>query len=334
MTIHSLADLKAIKNEYLQHEQGYQYVAHLCYGAGCLSSGCKDFKEAFEAALEQEKLRRKVKVKLTGCMGACTLGPTLIMNPGQTLYCHLTPADAPIIVNEHFRKGRIAINYCYRDPQTNEPVPQLSNIPFFKHQQKIVLKHCGLIDFASLEEYIAMDGYRALAKVLLEMSPEVVIQVVKASGLRGRGGGGFPTGLKWEMARQQKSDQKYLICNADEGDPGAFMDRSLMEGDAHSVIEGMLIGGYAIGASQGYVYIRAEYPIAVERLTLAIKEARQSGLLGKNILGSGFDFDMDIRIGAGAFVCGEETALMESVEGRRGEPRQKPPFPVQRGLFG
>jgi NADH-quinone oxidoreductase subunit F len=334
MKINSLTDLEAIKNDFLSKEKEYQFTAHICYGAGCLSSDCKDFKDAFMKALENEGLQNKVKIKLTGCMGACTLGPTLIMNPGNTLYCNLNPASALPIVNEHIRKGRIADKYCYKDHDTGKIIPNLNKIPFFKHQKKIVLQKCGVIDYASVDEYIAHYGYFALAKALSSMSPKEVVDEIKKSGLRGRGGGGFPTGLKWEMANKENNEQKYIICNADEGDPGAFMDRSLLEGDSHSVIEGMLIGGYAIGASKGVVYIRAEYPIAIERLTMAIKSAREKGLLGNNILSSNFSFDIEIRIGAGAFVCGEETALMESVEGRRGEPRQKPPFPVQSGLYG
>jgi len=334
MKINSLKDLKAIKNDFLKKENEFQFTAHICYAAGCLSSDCKDFKEAFILALEQANLQEKVKIKLTGCMGACTLGPTLIINPGSTLYCNLNPASAAKIVNQHIKKGRIADKFCYKDHDTGEIIPDLNNIPFFKHQKKIVLRNCGVIDYASINEYIAHDGYFALAKVLNSMTCIEVIDEIKKSGLRGRGGGGFPTGFKWAMANAAQNDQKYIICNADEGDPGAFMDRSLLEGDAHSVIEGMLIGGYAIGASKGIVYIRAEYPIAVERLTMAIKAAQELGILGNNILGSNFSFDIEIRIGAGAFVCGEETALMDSVEGKRGEPRQKPPFPVQSGLFG
>ena len=334
MKINSQNDLEAIKNDFLAKEKEFQFTAHICYAAGCLSSDCKEFKEAFIQALEHENLQNKVKIKLTGCMGACTLGPTLIINPGNTLYCNLNPASASQIVNEHIRKGRIAEKFCFKDKNTGKTIPELNKIPFFKHQKKIVLKKCGLIDYASVDEYIAHDGYFALAKVLNSMTALTVIDEIKRSGLRGRGGGGFPTGFKWAMANKEQSEQKFIICNADEGDPGAFMDRSLLEGDAHSVIEGMLIGGFAIGASKGIVYIRAEYPIAVERLTMALKASRELGLLGDHILGSDFSFNIDIRIGAGAFVCGEETALMDSVEGKRGEPRQKPPFPVQSGLFG
>ncbi len=333
MKINTLNDLEAIKNDFLNKEKTLQFTAHICYGAGCISSDCKKFKEAFEQALEHEHLQSKVRINLTGCMGACTLGPTLIINPGNTLYCNLNPASALQIVNDHIKEGRIAEKFCYKNHDTGEIISDLNEIPFFKKQKKIVLQKCGVIDYASIEEYIAHDGYFALAKAFTMTSIEVIGEI-KKSGLRGRGGGGYPTGVKWEMANKEKNDQKYLICNADEGDPGAFMDRSLLEGDAHSVIEGMLIAGYAIGASKGIVYIRAEYPIAIERLTMAIKSARELGLLGDQILGSTFSFDIEIRIGAGAFVCGEETALMESVEGKRGEPRQKPPYPVQSGLFG
>ena len=334
MNIQSLKDLNDVKTSFLELESQYQFVAHVCYAAGCLSSDCREVKEAFIKALDHEKLTDKVKINLTGCMGACTLGPTLIINPGQTLYCNLKPSDMAQIVKEHIKKGKIATKYCYKDPETGKEIPNMQEINFFKHQKKIVLRNCGTIDYASLEEYIAKDGYFALCKAITRMTTAQVVDEVKRSGMRGRGGGGFPTGVKWEMASKVSSDQKYIICNADEGDPGAFMDRSLLEGDAHAVIEGMIIGGYAIGASKGVVYIRAEYPIAIERLTIAIKAAQASGLLGTDIFGSGFDFDIEIRIGAGAFVCGEETALMASVEGRRGEPTQKPPFPVQSGLYG
>src|SRR5665647_2988990 len=334
MHIKSLKNLKALKTSFQKQEAQYQFVAHICYAAGCLSSDCRDVNDSFVKALEHEKLTDKVKINRTGCMGACTLGPTLIINPGTTLYCNLKPSDMPHIVKEHIKKGKIATKYCFKDPETGKEIPNMQEINFFKHQKKIVLRNCGTIDFASIEEYIAKDGYFALCKALTSMTPEAVVDEIKKSGMRGRGGGGFPTGTKWEMASKVDSDQKYIICNADEGDPGAFMDRSLLEGDSHAVLEGMIIGGYAIGASQGVVYIRAEYPIAIERLTIAIKSARESGLLGKDIFLSGFDFDIEIRIGAGAFVCGEETALMASVEGRRGEPTQKPPFPVQCGLYG
>jgi NADH-quinone oxidoreductase subunit F len=334
MYIKSLKDLNDTKKAFRKQEAQYQFVAHICYAAGCLSSNCREVKDAFVKALEHEKLTDKVKINLTGCMGACTLGPTLIINPGQTLYCNLKPEDMSHIVKEHIKKGKVAGRYCFKDPDTGKEIHNMQDINFFKLQKKIVLRNCGTIDFASLEEYIANDGYFALCKALTEMTTTKVIDEIKKSGMRGRGGGGFPTGVKWEMASKVENDQKYIICNADEGDPGAFMDRSLLEGDAHAVIEGMIIGGYAIGASKGIVYIRAEYPIAIERLTIALKSAQSAGILGENIFSSGFNFDIEIRIGAGAFVCGEETALMASVEGKRGEPTQKPPFPVQCGLYG
>jgi NADH-quinone oxidoreductase subunit F len=334
MKIKSYRDLETIREDFHEKEKEFLYTAHICYAAGCISSDCKEVKEAFEQALESENLKSKVRINLTGCMGACTLGPTLIINPGRILYCNLTPADVPHIVKEHIKKGKIVEKLCFKDKATGKAVPHLNEIDFFKHQKKHVLQNCGVIDYASIDEYIAHDGYFSIEKALKKMTPLEVIDEIKKSGLRGRGGGGFPVGLKWGMANKEVNDQKYIICNADEGDPGAFMDRSLLEGDANLVIEGMLIGGYAIGASKGIVYIRAEYPIAVERLTMVIKTARERGLLGENILESGFNFDIEIRIGAGAFVCGEETALMASVEGRRGEPRQKPPFPVQSGLYG
>ena len=239
MKINSQSDLQTIKDDFLDKEKEFQFTAHICYAAGCLSSDCKDFKDAFIKALENENFQSRVKIKLTGCMGACTLGPTLIMNPGNILYCNLSPSNAKQIVNEHIKKGRIADKLCYKDRETHEIIPELHKIPFFKHQKKIVLQNCGIIDYASIEEYIARGGYFALSKSLTTMSPLNVVDEIKKSGLRGRGGGGFPTGLKWEMANKAKNDQKYIICNADEGDPGAFMDRSLLEGDAHSVIEGM-----------------------------------------------------------------------------------------------
>ena len=334
LKIKSVQELEKIKNNFQNLENKYKYTAHICYGAGCVSSECMDVKDAFVKALEDEELSKDVKINLTGCMGACTLGPTIIINPEGVLYCNVTPETAGIIVKKHLKEGTIVEKYCYVNKNNGKIIPLIKDIDFFKRQQKIVLQRCGVIDYASLDEYIAHDGYLALAKSLKEMSPEIVIDEIKKSGLRGRGGGGFPAGIKWEAANKAVSDQKYIICNADEGDPGAFMDRSLLEGDAHSVVEGMVIGGYAIGASKGVVYIRAEYPLAVERLNMAIEQARERGLLGEKILGFDFNFDIEIRIGAGAFVCGEETALMASVEGKRGEPRQKPPYPVQSGLYG
>jgi len=334
MKIKSIQDLGKIKNSFKDYEMNFKYTAYICYGAGCVSSECADVKDAFIKVLEEEQLSSKVKVNLTGCMGACTLGPTIIINPNGILYCNVTPENVRSIVTSHLKEDKIVESLCYKEHNSGKIIPYIKDIDFFKRQHKVVLRNCGEIDFGSLEEYISHDGYFALAKVLKEMSPVSLIEEIKKSGLRGRGGGGFPTGIKWEAANKQVSDQKYIICNADEGDPGAFMDRSLLEGDSHSVIEGMAIGGYAIGASKGVVYIRAEYPLAVERLNMSIEQARDKGLLGEKILGFDFNFDIEIRIGAGAFVCGEETALMASIEGRRGEPKQKPPFPAEHGLYG
>ncbi|HOV14339.1 MAG TPA: NADH-quinone oxidoreductase subunit NuoF [Spirochaetota bacterium] len=327
-------DLDKIKESFIKNTSKFKYVINVCGGAGCVSSGCHDVQERLKASIKKIDMEDKVKVNETGCIGPCFLGPTLLFYPDGVFYTKVKPDDVETIVASHILSGKVVEKYCYYDTKKAMYVPKLEDIDFFKFQKKIVLNNCGLIDHASVDEYISKDGYFGIAKALTEMSPEQVIDEIKKSGLRGRGGGGFPTGLKWELGRKSQADQKYMICNADEGDPGAFMDRSLLEGDPHCVIEGMMIGGYAIGATKGVVYVRAEYPLAVERLDVAIKDARKKGILGKNLFGTGFDFDIEIRIGAGAFVCGEETALLQSVEGKRGEPRQKPPFPAQKGLFG
>ncbi|MDK2836479.1 MAG: NADH-quinone oxidoreductase subunit [Thermosediminibacterales bacterium] len=312
------------------------YRSHVlvCGGAGCLSSGCKSVQEALISEIKKKGLEKEIKVVTTGCMGPCDLGPVMIIYPEGVFYQKVKVEDTKEIVESHLLKGEVVERLLYRMPGDAEPIPCSDDIDFFNKQKKIALRNSGLIDPMVIEEYISRDGYSALAKVLSEMSPEEVIQEVKASGLRGRGGAGFPTGLKWSFAAKAKGYPKYVVCNADEGDPGAFMDRSILEGDPHSVIEAMAIAGYAIGSNQGYIYVRAEYPLAVSRLTHAIQKAREYGLLGKNIMGTGFDFDLDIRVGAGAFVCGEETALLASIEGRRGEPRPKPPFPANEGLWG
>ena len=312
------------------------YRAHVlvCGGTGCTSSGSNQLIERFEEQIAKHGLDKEVKVVRTGCFGLCEAGPVVIVYPEGTFYSRIKVEDVDTIVAEHLLKGRIAQHLVYKEKEEHEDAHlSLDDIDFYRDQRRVALRNCGVIDPENIDEYIAFDGYQALAKVLTEMSPEDVINEMIKSGLRGRGGGGFPTGTKWKFAAASKADQKYIICNADEGDPGAFMDRSILEGDPHSVIEAMAIGGYAIGASEGYVYVRAEYPIAVKRLQLAIDQAREYGLLGKNIFGTGFDFDMYIRLGAGAFVCGEETALMRSIEGKRGEPTPKPPFPAVRGLF-
>ena len=312
----------------------YRSYVLVCGGSGCLSSGSEEIKDAFISEIRKKELNEEVKVIETGCVGACDLGPIAIVHPGGIFYKKLTPSDVPLIVEEHLLKGRVVEKLVYKPLSADRKITSFQEMDFFRFQHKNVLKNCGVIDPTSIEEYIGADGYQALARVLTSMSPEDGIEEIKKSGLRGRGGGGFPAGVKWEFARRAKSNQKYIICNADEGDPGAFMDRSLLEGDPHSVMEGMAIGAYAIGADQGYVYVRAEYPLAVERLEIAIKQAREFGLLGENILDSKFSFDVEIRVGAGAFVCGEETALIASIEGKRGEPRPRPPFPAQSGLWG
>ena len=307
----------------------------ICGGTGCTSSGSVDIQAAFAENIEKNGLAQEVKVVQTGCFGLCALGPVVIVYPDGTFYSRVTPEDVKEIVEEHLLKGRIVERLVYTDG-AEEAVGNVSlnDTAFYKTQNRVVLRNCGVIDPEIIDEYIAMDGYAALGKVLTEMTPEDVIKCITDSGLRGRGGGGFPTGRKWALCAPNKADQKYVVCNADEGDPGAFMDRSVLEGDPHSLIEAMTICGYAVGATQGYVYVRAEYPIAVKRLQKAIDDARAYGLLGKDIFGSGFDFDMDIRLGAGAFVCGEETALMTSIEGNRGEPRPRPPYPAVKGLWG
>ena len=309
----------------------------VCGGTGCTSSGSNKIQEAFQESIKAFGLESEVKLVQTGCFGLCALGPVVIVYPDGTFYSRVQPEDVKEIVEEHLLKGRVVERLVYADTGAEEIVEKasvsLNDTAFYKSQKRIVLRNCGVINPDDIEEYIAMDGYAALGKVLTEMTPDEVIKVVSDSGLRGRGGGGFPTGRKWALTAPNKAPQKYVVCNADEGDPGAFMDRSILEGDPHSVIEAMAICGYAIGATKGYVYVRAEYPIAVDRLQHAIDQANEYGLLGKNIFGSGFDFDLQIRLGAGAFVCGEETALMTSIEGNRGEPRPRPPYPAVKGLY-
>ena len=313
------------------------YRSHVlvCGGTGCTSSGSGAIIAKLEEELKKNGLEDEIEVVKTGCFGLCALGPIMIVYPEGAFYSMVKAEDIPEIVTEHLLKGRVVERLLYSETVTENGIKALSDTNFYRKQHRVALRNCGVINPENIDEYIAFDGYKALAKVLTEMTPEQVIDTVLASGLRGRGGGGFPTGKKWQLARNlvKDADQKYVCCNADEGDPGAFMDRSVLEGDPHVVIEAMAIAGYAIGATQGYIYVRAEYPIAVQRLQIAIKQAREYGLLGKNIFGLGFDFDLDIRLGAGAFVCGEETALMTSIEGNRGEPRPRPPFPAESGLF-
>jgi len=314
------------------------YRSHvlICGGTGCTSSGGAKLIDEFEAQLKANGLENEVKVVKTGCFGLCALGPVVVVYPEGAFYSRVQKEDVEEIVTEHLLKGRIVKRLVYDETinENDDTIKSLNEVDFYKKQMRIALRNCGVINPENVEEYIAFDGYKALATVLTEMTPEQVIQTIKDSGLRGRGGGGFPTGLKWDFASKSVNEQKYVCCNADEGDPGAFMDRSILEGDPHSVLEAMAIAGYAIGANQGYIYIRAEYPIAVKRLEIAIKQAKEYGLLGENIFGSDFSFDIGLRLGAGAFVCGEETALMTSIEGHRGEPRPRPPFPAVKGLWG
>ena len=313
----------------------YRSQVLVCGGTGCTSSGSPAIIDRLHEEIKKNGLENEVNVIRTGCFGLCALGPIMIVYPEGCFYSMVKEEDIPEIVSEHLLKGRIVERLLYSETVTENGIKPLNDTNFYKKQHRVALRNCGVINPENIDEYIAVDGYQALGKVLKEMTPEDVIQTVLDSGLRGRGGAGFPTGKKWQLARTivQDGGQKYVCCNADEGDPGAFMDRSVLEGDPHVVIEAMAIAGYAIGATQGYIYVRAEYPIAVQRLRIAINQAREYGLLGKNIFGSGFDFDLDIRLGAGAFVCGEETALMTSIEGKRGEPRCRPPFPAEKGLF-
>jgi len=314
------------------------YRSHVlvCGGTGCTSSNSPKIIEQFEAQIKEKGLEDEVKVIRTGCFGLCALGPVVVVYPEGCFYSEVKVEDVPEIVEEHLLKGRIVQRLLYDETKAGaqEEVKPLKETDFYKKQKRVALRNCGVINPEDINEYIAYDGYQALAKCLTELKPEDVIQIVKDSGLRGRGGGGFPTGLKWSFTAANKADQKYVVCNADEGDPGAFMDRSVLEGDPHCIIEAMTICGYATGATEGYIYVRAEYPIAVKRLEIAIAQAKEMGLLGKDIFGSGFDFDLHIKLGAGAFVCGEETALMTSIEGNRGEPRPRPPYPAVKGLFG
>ncbi|MCY1713929.1 NADH-quinone oxidoreductase subunit NuoF [Caproiciproducens galactitolivorans] len=312
----------------------YRSNVLVCGGTGCTSSNSELIISKLKEEITLRGLDKEVNVIRTGCFGLCALGPIMIVYPEGSFYSRVTPEDVPEIVEEHLLKGRIVKRLLYKETIVDDnTIKSLNQTPFYAKQHRVALRNCGVINPESIDEYIAVDGYSALGKVLTEMTPEQVIDIVKASGLRGRGGAGFPTGLKWSFAAKNQADQKYVCCNADEGDPGAFMDRSVLEGDPHCVLEAMAIAGYAIGSTQGYIYVRAEYPIAVKRLQIAINQAREYGLLGKNIFNTGFDFDIDLRLGAGAFVCGEETALMTSIEGKRGEPRPRPPFPALKGLF-
>lgn len=338
----SLADLDLIREkmkEEVEIRTNHEYKTDkkhvlVCGGTGCTSSGSQKIIDILNDEIKKAGLAEKVEVVKTGCFGLCALGPIMIVYPEGSFYSMIKEKDIPQIVEEHFKNGNPVKSLLYKETVTDEGIKALEETDFYKKQKRVALRNCGVVDPEKIDEYIARDGYQALNKVLTTMSQDEVIQIILDSGLRGRGGGGFAAGLKWKLAKNLvKTGQKYVCCNADEGDPGAFMDRSVLEGDPHVLIEAMAIAGYAIGATQGYVYVRAEYPIAVERLEIAIKQAREANMLGKNIFGTEFEFDMELRLGAGAFVCGEETALMTSIEGNRGEPRPRPPFPAEKGLF-
>ncbi len=333
----SKKDLIAMRHHSSEIPKNCEYKRQvlICGGTGCNSSGSKKVMETLYEEVEKNGLSNEVKIVRTGCFGLCSLGPIMIVYPEGSFYARVTSDEIPRIVKEHLKEGNVVKEMLYEDTVKEDgTVISLDETNFYKKQLRIALRNCGVIDPEDIDEYIGTGGYQALAKVLTSMSQQDVIDELLKSGLRGRGGGGFPTGRKWSFAMAQKNDQKYVCCNADEGDPGAFMDRSILEGDPHAVLEAMAIAGYTIGANQGYIYVRAEYPVAVGRLKIAIEQAKEKGLLGDNILGTGFKFNIDLRLGAGAFVCGEETALMTSIEGHRGEPRPRPPFPAVRGLFG
>lgn len=317
-----------------ENKSGFKYQVLVCGGTGCTSSGSKKILEVLEDEIKKNELEKDVHIVRTGCFGLCSLGPIMIVYPEGAFYARVQPENIPQIVSEHLKKGNVVKSLLYEQTVCDDgTVKALDETDFYRKQLRVALRNCGVIDPENIEEYIATDGYQALAKVLTSMTPDDVIDVLLKSGLRGRGGGGFPTGKKWAFAKASVDDQKYVCCNADEGDPGAFMDRSILEGDPHAVLEAMAIAGYTIGANKGYIYVRAEYPVAVERLKIAIAQAKEYGLLGEGIFGTDFSFDIELRLGAGAFVCGEETALMTSIEGHRGEPRPRPPFPAVKGLF-
>jgi NADH:ubiquinone oxidoreductase subunit F (NADH-binding)/(2Fe-2S) ferredoxin/Pyruvate/2-oxoacid:ferredoxin oxidoreductase delta subunit len=330
----TLDDLKAIKEKHADRlafkDKTYLLI---CGGTGCHATGSVKVKDALEQELATRQLQEKIEVVETGCNGFCAMGPIMVVHPGDIFYQKIQIDDIPVIIDQHLINGKPVEKLLYKDPATKKAIPAQTEIPFFANQMPRVLRNKGLIDPESIDDYIARDGYRGATKALLEMTPEGIIAEMKTSGLRGRGGAGFPTGIKWDFASKSPGDVKYVLCNADEGDPGAFMDRSVLEADPHAVVEGMVIAARAINATKGYVYARTEYPLAIKRLQIAIDSAKERGLLGKDILGSGFDFDIEIYQGAGAFVCGEETALMRSIEGRRGMPRPRPPFPAHKGLW-
>jgi len=329
----SIEELESYRTSILAKEDPKKIRVRICM-TGCRAYGAEEIKNALEKEIDNQGLEDKVEVISTGCHGFCAQAPVMAIDPEDIFYQEVSPQDVPEIVSETLKEGKVVERLLYEDPLTGKRIPHSHNVPFYRKQIKNILRNCGMIDPTNISHYIARQGYTALSKVLSMSNPEKIIEMVKKSGLRGRGGAGFPTGLKWSFAKTAKGNPKYFICNADEGDPGAFMDRALLEGDPHSVLEGMIIAGFSIGAREGYIYVRAEYPIAIEHLKIAIEQARQLGFLGENILGTAFTFDIKIKQGAGAFVCGEETALIASIEGRRGMPRPRPPFPAQSGLWG
>lgn len=332
-SLKSLERLKKLQEEFQEDLEAVEQRILVCGGTGCVSSGSRDVQDVLKEELANNDLEDEVEIVETGCHGFCEKGPIVIVYPEGVFYCEVSPEDVKELVEKQFVEGEVVERLLFQDPVSEENIFSYHDIDFYSEQQQIVLTNCGQINPENIKEYLAADGYQALGQALTEMEPQEVIDEVKESGLRGRGGGGFPTGLKWQFARDSEGNNKHIICNADEGDPGAFMDRSLLEGDPHRVIEGMVIAGYAIGADEGYVYVRAEYPLAIERLEQAIDQAREYGLLGENLFGTDFSFDLNIKAGAGAFVCGEETALMASIEGERGMPSPRPPFPAQKGLW-
>lgn len=327
-------ELEKLREEIIAGRDLTRPILTVCAGTGCCASGALEVRDALEAQIKEQGVDTQVELKITGCRGFCEQGPLVAVLPKHVFYTKVKAKDAAEIVRKTIVNGEVVDRLLFKDPVTGQRLVHETDIPFYKEQQRVLLKDSGYINPTLIEDYLAVGGYQALPKALLDMTPEGVIAEVKQAGLRGRGGAGFPAGVKWELARKAPGDEKYVICNADEGDPGAFQDRSLIEANPHSVLEGIIIGGYAIGANKGYIYLRHEYPLAVERMEIAVKAAREHGLLGKNILGSGFDFDIFVQLGAGAFVCGEETALMASIEGKVGEPRSRPPYPAQKGLWG
>jgi len=332
--LQSAADLQKLAEDIAARRDPSKPCVTVCAGTGCTASGAVDVADAFAKAIEEQGLQDQVDLRTTGCHGFCERGPLVVIRPSETFYQRVTPKDVPEILSETVLGGKVIERLLYEDPTTGEKIVKEPDVPFYKSQHRLLLAQNGYIDPRSIEDYVGIGGYSGLAKALTEMGPEHIIESILRAGLRGRGGAGFPTGRKWQVCREAEGEPKYVVCNADEGDPGAFQDRSLLEGNPHSVLEGLVIGGYAIGASEGHVYVRTEYPLALKHIEAALESAREHGLLGEDILGTGFSFDVHVTRGAGAFVCGEESALLASIEGNVGEPRQRPPYPAESGLWG